>query len=100
MHVITVIEYVLTIWSWAVIGVLLVFLWRIAYFYQKTSGQRVGHYLLVAAALLLVAGAVWYLIFNVGFTGEPLADLLLFGGGLLLIVFGARLQELMTGERR
>lgn len=94
-----ILEYILAVWSWIIIGVLLVFLWRIAYFYQKTSGQRVGYYLLIVAAVLLVAGAVWYLVVDVKFTGEPIADALLFGGGLLLFVFGGRLQELMTGER-
>jgi hypothetical protein len=92
-------EYVLAIWSWIVVGVLILFLWRVAYFYQKTSGQRVGTYLLIIAGLLLGAGAVWYLVANIEFTGEPLADTLMFGGGLLLLVFGSRLQELMTGER-
>lgn len=92
--------YILSIWSWVVIGVLGVFLWRIAYFYQEMSGQKVGYYLLIVAMLLLVAGAVWYLVFDVGFTGEPVADLLLFGGGFLFFIFGGRLQELMTGERR
>jgi hypothetical protein len=94
-----ILEYILAIWSWTIIGVLIVFLWRIAYFYQKTSGQRVGYYLLVVATSLLATGAVWYLIANVEFTGEPAADALLFGGGLLFFVFGSRLQELMTGER-
>jgi hypothetical protein len=94
-----ILEYILSIWSWVVIGMLLVFLWRIAYFYQKTSGQRVGYYFLIVAAVLLASGAVWYLVVNVDFTGEPVADVLLFGGGLLLFVFGGRLQELMTGER-
>jgi hypothetical protein len=94
-----VLEYILAIWSWVGIGVLVVFLWRIAYFYQKTSGQRVGYYFLVVAALLLAGGAVWYLAADVGFTGEPAADMLLFGGGVLIFVFGGRLQELMTGER-
>jgi hypothetical protein len=94
-----ILEYILAIWSWVVIGILLVFLWRIAYFYQKTSGQRVGYYLFIVAVVLLAIGAVWYLIVNVDFTEEPIADALLFGGGLLLFVFGGRLQELMTGER-
>jgi hypothetical protein len=100
MHAMQILEYILAIWSWVVIGVLIVFLWRIAYFYQKTSGQRVGYHLLVVAVLLLTAGAIWYLVASVEFTGEPGADLLLFGGGLLFFVFGGRLQELMTGERR
>jgi hypothetical protein len=95
-----ILAYILAIWSWVVVGVLILFLWRIAYFYQKTSGQRVGSYLLVVAALLLGAGAVWYLFNNVEFTGEPIADGLLCVGGVLFFVFGGRLQELMTGGER
>ena len=95
-----IVAYIFSIWSWVIVGVLLVFLWRIAYFYQKTSGQRVGYAILISSALLLVAGALWYIFHNVGFTGEPIADLLLFGGGLIFLAFGSRLQELMTGERR
>jgi hypothetical protein len=95
-----IVGYILAVWSWVIIGVLVIFLWRIAYFYQKTSGQRVGYYVLFIASVLLAAGAAWYIVSDVEFTGEPVADLLLFGGGLLFIVFGTRLQELMTGERR
>jgi len=94
-----VVKYALTVYSWAIIGLLLVFLWRIAYFYEKTSGQRVPHYLLAVPSLSLAVGVVWYLAHSVGFTGQPAGDLLLFGGGILLLVFGGRLQELMTGER-
>jgi hypothetical protein len=32
--------------------------------------------------------------------GQPVGDLLFFGGGSLLFMFGGHLQELMTGERR
>lgn len=95
-----IVALILAIYAWAAIGMLLVFLGRIAYFYEKTSGQRVGYYLLPIPALLLIAGAVWYLVRDVGFTGQPIADLLLFGGGVLLGLFGSRLHELMTGERR
>jgi len=90
----------LTIYEWAAIGVLIAFLWRIAYFYERTSGQRVGYRLLIVPALMLGAGAAWYLIYNGEFIGEPVGDLLLFGGGVLICLFGLRLQELMTGERR
>lgn len=95
-----VIKTILSVYSWAIIGMLIVFLWRIAYFYAKTSGQRVGYYLLLLPALLLVAGVICYLKYSGDFTGQPTGDLLLFGGGALLCLFGSRLQGLMTGERR
>ena len=95
-----IIKYVLSAYSWVIVGVLLLFLGRIAYFYEETSGQRTGYYFLIVPALLLTTGAIWYFVRNVEFTGEPIADLLLFGGGVLLSVFGARLQGFMTGERQ
>ncbi len=93
-----IIKKVLAIYSWAVIGMLLVFLWRIAYFYEKTSGHSVRHYLLFFPVLPLAAGAIWYLARRVEFVGLPGGDLLLFSGGVLLCLFGFRLQELMTGR--
>jgi len=95
-----VVKYALTIYSWSVMGILLLFLWRIAYFYEKTSGQRVGYYMLVLPSLLLAAGAIWYLVRDVEFIGQPSGDLLLCGGGVLLFLFCSHLRELMTGERR
>ena len=89
----------LTIYSSVVIGILIVFLWRVAYFYEKTSGYRVGHYFFALPALLLMAGVIWYLRQGGEFTGQPIGDLLLFGGGALLCILGSRLQTLMTGER-
>ena len=94
------IEYVLDIYSWVVIGMLIVFLGRIAYFYEKTSGQRVGYYLFLLPALLLAAGAIWHLVRSGRFIGAPTADIFLFSGGVLLCLLGSRLQGLMTGERR
>jgi hypothetical protein len=95
-----IVKYVLAIYSWAAIGIMIVFLGRIAYFYEKTSGQQTGYYFLLVPAVLLAAGVVWYLIWGAEFTGQPVGDLLLFGGGVLLSLFGVRLQEFMTGERR
>lgn len=95
-----IVETILTVYSWAVIGMLVVILQRIAYFYEKTSGQRTGYYFFLLPALLLAAGAIWYLLHGSTFIGQPIGDLLLFGGGVLLCLFGFRLQDLMTGERR
>ena len=92
-------ELALSIYTWVVIGILVAFLWRIAYFYEKASGERLRHYLLVLPGLLLAAAAVWYITRGADFVGEPIGDALLFLGGLLLGLFSFRLQELMTGER-
>jgi hypothetical protein len=95
-----IVKLVLAIYSWAGIGVLIVFLGRIAYFYEKTSGQRTNYYFLILPALLLTFGIIRYLAYSVEFTGWPIGDVLLFFGGALLSGFGFRLQEFMTGERK
>ncbi|HET90157.1 MAG TPA: hypothetical protein ENN99_05380 [Chloroflexi bacterium] len=91
---------ILSIYSWSIIGVLLLFLVRIAYFYEKTSGQKTSYRLLAVPILLLAGGVGWYLFHGGTFIGEPVGDLLLFGGGALLSAFGIRLQEFMTGGRQ
>jgi RsiW-degrading membrane proteinase PrsW (M82 family) len=93
-------SYLLIVYAWIGIGVLILFLGRIAYFYEKTSGQSTGYLFLILPALLLTLGAVWYVIYDTAFTGQPVGDVLLFLGGVSLAGFGARLQEFMTGERR
>lgn len=93
-------KYILTIYSWVIVGALVVFLGRIGYFYEKTSGQRVGYCVFILPLLLLAVGALWYLAHDVDFTGQPVGDVLLCGGGVLLFLFGNRLRELMTGERQ
>ena len=95
-----VLKYVLTCYAWVVTGLLLFFLGRIAYFYEQTSGERIGYRFLLLPALLLMGGMVWYFVADIEFTGQPVGDLLLFGGGISLGLFGMRLQEFMTGERR
>jgi hypothetical protein len=90
---------VLATYAWIVVGVLFFFLWRIAGFYERASGQRVGHRFVVLPGALLAAGAIWYLRRDSDFVGQPVGDLLLFLGGVTLLLFSNRLQKLMTGER-
>jgi len=91
-------KWILSVYSWLVIGALLYFLWRIASFYANASGQRVGHRFLLLPGILLAAGVIWYLRSDTDFVGQPAGDLLLFAGGILLFFFSGRLQKLMTGE--
>ena len=94
------IQRLLAAYSWAIVGVLLVFLWRIAWFYEKASEKSVGHKALLIPGFLLATGAVSYMVLAIDFVGEIVGDLLLFGGGVGLWLFGAHLQNLMTGERK
>jgi hypothetical protein len=75
-----------------------VFIWHIAGFYEKASGQSVGQRFLILPGVLLTGGVVWYLRWDCDFVGQPIGDLLLFSGGILLLLFAARLQQKMTGE--
>ena len=94
-----IVKQMLTIYSWALIGVLIVFLWRIAYFYQKASAERLRYRLLVIPSLLFATGALWHIIAGEEFIRQPIGDALLCSGGVTLVLFGSRLQELMTGGR-
>ena len=91
-------KQVLSIYSWLVIGALIVFLWHIAGFYEKASGQSVAQRFLVVPGVLLTGGVAWYLTRDADFVGEPIGDMLLFAGGILLFLFAARLEKTMTGE--
>jgi hypothetical protein len=93
------IQQAMTAYSWAVIGLLLVFLGRIAYFYAKTSHQPVRYWLIALPGLAMGAGAAWYAVHEIGFVGQPTGDLLLFAGGILLVALGSRLRGEMTGAR-
>ena len=96
-----ILELLLTCYTAVIILVLIFFLGRIAYFYQKTSQRRVGYLFVIFPALLLVGGVIWYVVTQwqqVDFVGSPVGDILLFLGGLLLFLYGARLQQFMTGE--
>ena len=93
------VKSILTIYAWIIVGVLLFFLWRIATFYERASGKRVGSRFLALPGLLMAAGAIWYGLHSIDFVGQPVGDLLLLGGGSLLFLFSTRLVRLMTGER-
>lgn len=83
--------------TWIIVGVLIVVLYRIARFYQVTSGRRTYYRLfLVPLALLLVAAMLNVL----GDSSNGLwRDAMLLAGGISLIGLGYYLLQLMTGSR-
>jgi len=87
---------ILLLTAWAVIGALIVVLYRIARFYQITSG-RCSRYQWFGVPLILLAAAA---VIN-GMAGGPnlASDALLLLGSSSLIGLGYNLLRLMTGSR-
>ncbi len=71
---------------WSGILFLVFLLWRIARFYERSSGQRVYSWLFLLIMGLFLAGAGWYIIRSPLFVDAPLADGLLCAGGILAIL--------------
>ena len=88
---------ILLLIAWLVICVLIAVLYRIARFYQITSGRRSLYRWFLVPLVLLAAAAVTDLLI----IGEPnvWSDMLLLLGGASLIGLGYNLLRLMTGSR-
>lgn len=98
----------LIVYSWTVAAVLIFFLFLIGRFYELRFGQRSYYQLLLLPLVFFVVAAVWDAVFSNEYTGDPgldfvgsfWSDLLLFLGGLGLIVLCYSLFRLMMGGRR
>jgi hypothetical protein len=72
--------------TWLGVLFLVFLLWRIARFYERSSGQRVYAWLFLVILALFLAGAAWYIFASPGFVGIPPADGLLCTGGILSLL--------------
>ena len=85
--------------EWIGTAVLLVLMYRIAYFYQVSSNQPTRYrWFFVPMALFMVGGLRYAIVMET--TTDLLADMLMVIGGLLLIALGMNLLRQMTGGRR
>jgi hypothetical protein len=85
--------------SWLGITFMSFFLWQIARFYEKSSGESAHSWLFIFPTLLLPLGAICYLTTDTRFVGVTIGDVLLFIGGITLLFAAAILQQVMMGER-
>jgi hypothetical protein len=85
--------------TWIGIAILVFFLWKIARFYEQSSGETVHSWIFPIPMLLLSAGAFVYLYQDTAFVGVPVGDLLLLGGGVTLLLASYLLQQAMVEER-
>jgi hypothetical protein len=94
-----IIASILTSVEWIGAAVLLVLMYRIAYFYQVSSNQPTRYrWFFVPMVLLMVGGLRYAMVMET--TTDLLADMLMLIGGLLLIALGMNLLRQMTGGRR
>jgi hypothetical protein len=94
----TVIDSALNLYIWIAVCALMIVLYRIARFYQKTSGRRSYYRLFSVPLVLLLAGGLRYVSLSI-FVGDTLGDVLMVLGGLCLIGLGFYTLRLMTGGR-
>ena len=93
------ISRLLTLIAWSGAGVLIFLLYRIAHFYQVTSGQITRYRLFVIPLALLLLGGLRYA--TVGdWNGDVIGNTLQLAGGAALIAMGLFLVRRMTGGRR
>jgi hypothetical protein len=89
----------LTLYIWLGVAAVLMLLYRIAHFYQITTGIRSYYRFFLVPVVFFLAGMVRILFANVGFAGDVLGDLLFFLGGISASLIGYFLLRLMTGGR-
>lgn len=98
---------ILTLYPWVLIAALIFGLILIARFYQRKyaelyknlPGQQT-YYSLFSIPLVLFLFAAGRYMLSRDFAGDVLADIALFGGGILLAALAYRVQHLMTGGSR
>lgn len=95
----TIITKLLTLFIWTGIAALLLLIYRIARFFQFTTGVRSHYRLFLVPLVLFLAAMVRYLLVDSGFAGDVLGDFLFFSGGVCLCLMGYYLLKLMTGGR-
>ncbi len=90
---------ILTVLCWLGVGLLLLLLFRIAHFYQATSGQSTRYRLFLLPLALFLLSGLRYAIAG-DFAGDLIGDSLQILGGACLIALGMSLLRMMTGGRR
>jgi hypothetical protein len=94
----TVLNSALSLYIWIAVCALMIILYRIARFYQQTSGRRSYYQLFLVPIVLLLAGGLRYVWLG-KFVGDAIGDSLMVLGGLCLIGLSFYTLRLMTGGR-
>ena len=92
------IENILTLFTWGGVSVLLLFLFAIARFFERKSSRSSYYPLFLFPIVLFLGSAIRYITTD-DFVGDPWADLGRVLGGVMVCGLGIFLLNLMTGDR-
>jgi len=93
------ITFIVTIYNGGAVCGLLFFLFLIARFYERKSGQRSYYAAFLVAIAFFIFATFRYASVVPVITGDILGDLARLGGGLVLGIFGLILLNYMMGGR-
>lgn len=88
----------LSLFNWFTIAALLFFILLIARFYQKFSGERTYFSLFGVVIIILGIATVRYTSLR-RISGDSVADILSFLGGIILLTLSIQLYRKMTREK-
>lgn len=91
---------VLSLYAWGMAAAIVFFLYLIARFFEEKAGQRSYYGLFLVPIVVLVLGALEYALYGQDLVGDMLGDILLFVGGVVLMIAGGNLLRLMVGGRK
>lgn len=90
---------ILTIYTWGIVCVLVLFLFYIARFYERKSGRHSYFWAFLVPITLFASAALRYVFVSPGIAGDIWGDALHFLGGITLGGLGFFLLRLMVGDR-
>lgn len=91
-------DKILTLYTWGGVSILLFFLFAIARFFERKSLRKSFYPLFLLPVLFFAASALRYFVVG-DFVGDPWGDLGRLIGGALVCGLGYFLLNLMTGGR-
>ncbi len=103
----TIISQILSLYIWSAAGILMLFVFVIARFFDKRRREQIDsdapyplHWWLLGAVVCFLAAAIWYAIAgNIHLVGIPGADGLRVIGGIVVTFVGISLLNTMVGGR-
>jgi ABC-type polysaccharide/polyol phosphate export permease len=92
---------ILTLYSWGIVTIIVLFFYFIARFYERHSKRKSFYQLFLIPPVLFLTGALRYSLAPDDVIVEPLGEILFFAGGFILAILGISiLTNLMMGGKR